>query len=638
MVNLKYFCRYRVYDGGHSFSLQYSILKKTKMKLLTLLTIISISFASISFSMPAATIVNSYPSNGAKNVKTATSIGITYSAPIDHAHFSAVSVQVRGERHGTIGGTVTISSNNRTLIFKPEYLFAAGEKITVTVKPLLTTNGILTEAFTSTFTTAAQNHTIDTSYHSDDPVLEVHLHKKIHTNKGTDRSVAYLPDMLIITNNLPMEGNIFLANFKFSVPVQTNTYQIILDKDGNVVRSAPGSPDYYNDFKPHPNGTYSYFDALKDVFYITDTAFNIIDSVTAANGYETDGHELRYTPDGNYIILAADYETVDMSKIVQGGDTAALVLIPVIQEFDKQKNLVFEWRSIDHFQITDATHEKLTANTIDYCHANAIEFDADSNILLSSRHMDEITKIDHTTGEILWRMGGKHNQFTFLNDTIPFSHQHAIRRTATGTYTLFDNGNYRSGNKGPFSRAIEYQFDETNKAATVIWQYRHDPDVYGMAMGYVQRLPNGNSFIGWGACSDLSVSEISPDNKAQFELQMDDANFSYRAYKFEPSYITSGITAGINSNVTTVAPCSLSLSSNPIIGTAQLGYSVSQAGHLTISLYNLLGEMVLPITDRSATEGIYSAPLPAQGLTPGVYYIRANLNGYTATQKIVIAE
>jgi len=55
--------------------------------------------------------------------------------------------------------------------------------------------------------------------------------------------------------------------------------------------------------------------------------------------------------------------------------------------------LIFQWRSWDHFQITDATHENLLASNIDYVHGNAIEIDTDSNIIISSRHMDEITKL-----------------------------------------------------------------------------------------------------------------------------------------------------------------------------------------------------------------------------------------------------
>ena len=38
-------------------------------------------------------------------------------------------------------------------------------------------------------------------------------------------------------------------------------------------------------------------------------------------------------------------------------------------------------------------------------------------LMISSRHLNEITKISRTTGDIIWRFGGKNNQFTFVNDT-----------------------------------------------------------------------------------------------------------------------------------------------------------------------------------------------------------------------------
>ena len=73
---------------------------------------------------------------------------------------------------------------------------------------------------------------------------------------------------------------------------------------------------------------------------------------------------------------------------------------------------------------------------------------------------------NRNTGAIIWRLGGKNNQFSFINDTIGFSHQHAIRRLENGNISLFDNGNYHSP---PFSRAIEYSLNENNKTATLVW-------------------------------------------------------------------------------------------------------------------------------------------------------------------------
>jgi hypothetical protein len=91
-----------------------------------------------------------------------------------------------------------------------------------------------------------------------------------------------------------------------------------------------------------------------------------------------------------------------------------------VQELDANRDVVFEWRSWDHFQITDATvNTDLTDKKVDYVHGNTVERDFDGNIMISCRNMCEITKINHETGDIIWRMNGENNQFTFVNDNIP---------------------------------------------------------------------------------------------------------------------------------------------------------------------------------------------------------------------------
>jgi hypothetical protein len=118
---------------------------------------------------------------------------------------------------------------------------------------------------------------------------------------------------------------------------------------------------------------------------------------------------------------------------------AALIDL-VIQEVDREGNVSWEWDASEHFDVADATSDiDLTKSVVDWAHCNAIDIDADGNLLLSSRHLDEITKIDRATGEILWRLGGeecRNNQFTLLDDFLVeggdtlffgFSHQHGVR-------------------------------------------------------------------------------------------------------------------------------------------------------------------------------------------------------------------
>ena len=108
-----------------------------------------------------------------------------------------------------------------------------------------------------------------------------------------------------------------------------------------------------------------------------------------------------------------------------------------MQEQDANKNVVFEWHSKDYFNFTEVdTMRLLNPANVDWTHFNAVELDDDGNILVSVRHFNEITKVNRSTGAVMWRLGGKMNQFTFTNDSTQFIGQHDIRRIANGNITI----------------------------------------------------------------------------------------------------------------------------------------------------------------------------------------------------------
>ncbi len=49
--------------------------------------------------------------------------------------------------------------------------------------------------------------------------------------------------------------------------------------------------------------------------------------------------------------MSYDPQMVDMSKIVPGGNPNATVTGLIVQEIDENKNVVFQWRSWDHFKL-----------------------------------------------------------------------------------------------------------------------------------------------------------------------------------------------------------------------------------------------------------------------------------------------
>ena len=321
---------------------------------------------------------------------------------------------------------------------------------------------------------------------------------------------------------------------------QGTQHQMILDKKGKVVYTRDITGTFSGDFKLLSNGLMSYCSSGK--FYVMDSTFTIVDSVTTGNGVDFDIHDLQVTPNGHYLILGNEDRQMNLSSYHiflnngTAGSTNATVRGFVVQEFDSAKNIVFEWRSLDHFAFDDVDEYWLTnVANVDWTHVNALELDYDGNFLVSSRHFDEITKINRSDSSIVWRFGGKRNNFTFIGDSIQFLSQHDCRRLSNGNLTLFDNG--RNTSPLHYASSKEYTLDELNLTATLVWSHNEGIDHWSRSQGNTQRLANGNTLNSYG---NLVPTPIvfnvvdSLDNKV-FEIVFHDSLISYRSFNF-PSF------------------------------------------------------------------------------------------------------
>ena len=298
------------------------------------------------------------------------------------------------------------------------------------------------------------------------------------------------------------------------------------------------------DFKVNYNNKLSYFDRSSKGWFIMDSLYNEVDSIYCLNGYIADNHDFLALSNGNYILFAYDEQVYAMDTIVNGGDPNAIVEGLIIQEIDSNHNLVFEWKSWDHFHVTENSYlAPWTSSNLPFIHANAIDIDFDDNLLLSSRGLDEITKINRVTGDIIWRFGGSQNQFTFIND-YPFTHQHSIKSLGSNRYLLFDNGNFSSQYtaSGNISRAVEYELDTILMTATKVWEFIHPDSLFTPSIGSVQRLPNGNTLINFGNLQMLNlgsiITEVDSNNQIVFQLEYNNGNNLYRAQKFDWFFYT----------------------------------------------------------------------------------------------------
>lgn len=259
---------------------------------------------------------------------------------------------------------------------------------------------------------------------------------------------------------------------------------------------------------------------------IVDQHYRPVAEVKAGNGFGgLDPHELKLTSRGTAIVTIQTLVYRDLSSI--GGTKQAQVFDAIVQEIDVASGLVlFEWHSLDHVGIGESHTRppKVKNHTYDYFHINSIEPYGDAKMLISARNTWGVYKIDKYTGKVDWRLGGKRSSFK-LGKGAGFAWQHDARVQRSGLITLFDNGAFPPVHK--ISRGIGLRV--RGKNARLVKEYRHSKKLLSGSQGNMQRLPNGNVFIGWGA--NPVFSEYSPHGRELFSAHLATGTNSYRAYR-----------------------------------------------------------------------------------------------------------
>jgi hypothetical protein len=368
--------------------------------------------------------------------------------------------------------------------------------------------------------------------------------------------IALPPDLPPFTVELDdttaADGYLFTSVLNIQAPTADYPSSVLLyDKDGALVfylpfsddSEAPYAREAVGDFKVHPDGRMSFTDKLfgeEGSIYIMDSTFTIIDTLNCTPQYELDGHDFVITADGHYHLLAMEERIMDASALITEsnlpGDTACVVIGHIIQEFDQNGNLVNEWKSLDHFALADTYWYYFTDPAgMDHAHVNSLFVDHDGNYVISCHSLDEITRINRQTGQIIWRLGGKNNQFAFLGDTARFMSQHDAQYFPDGTLLLFDNGSYNVIDKP--SRMIVYELDEVNMTATDTYIYEHPADLISGFMGSARLLPDDHFVISWGGgfpyALGASIQEFDALLHDIVKIDFMDGYVCYRAIKSE---------------------------------------------------------------------------------------------------------
>ena len=234
--------------------------------------------------------------------------------------------------------------------------------------------------------------------------------------------------------------------------------------------------------------------------------------------YYTDSHELLLSFENGDVTAAQlyGYELRRTDLTALGGRPDQLVAGHVLLRQSASGATEFRWSAWDHFSLADwlfVPSNLASYPSIDFDHPNSLARDREGNYIVSFAGLGEITRIDAATGQTLWRLGGRHNQFAIVGDPLGgFGFQHDVRVLENGDLLFFDNG---VAHVPPQSRALQYRLDLNRMTATLVWEYRHQPPVFNPFVGSVQRLENGNTLVGYGA-ADL-VTEVTPSGQVVWE-------------------------------------------------------------------------------------------------------------------------
>jgi hypothetical protein len=359
----------------------------------------------------------------------------------------------------------------------------------------------------------------------------------------TLRTVAYGPGGTAIgdavdltTGGLPSDIPKYTASGSDPSPgyvvFAAGMYGLVIDNTGRIVwyRHFPNGPGL--NFMAEPNGRFAARPATPDPNDIEpwlelDPLGNVTRTLNCALGLQSRFHDLISQTDGGYWLLCDETRTMDLTS--NGGVAVARVTGTAVQHISAAGALLFHWSPFDHFAITDLDPADRTGSNVNWTHGNAIDFDVDGNLIISFRSLEEITKINVTTGAVMYRMGGRLNQFTFPDSPMPpFSRQHGARMSGPGVLLMLDN----VGN--PFeSRAERYAVDEVTRTARLIQSYASTPGVVTQIGGSVQSLPGGRTLVSFGTAG--RVEEYDSTGRAVWRID-GDAGYVFRAQRIQSLY------------------------------------------------------------------------------------------------------
>ena len=285
------------------------------------------------------------------------------------------------------------------------------------------------------------------------------------------------------------------------------SYAVVLDPDGDIV--------WWHQPQVHPEGAISRLRLSRDrttLMYLATVGLQILDHDVGQRllRVQWDGTELAplQTPDAHHDFVelpdgSMGFIVYDSREVY--GD---LVHGDRIVEYRPNGTEVEVFTVWDHFAYDP---DSVAHPALGWTHANALHHDeAEDAYYLSLHNLDTVLKIDRSSGDLLWQLGGDASDFA--TDGPLFQRQHQIHPLENGNLLLFANGMTELQN----SRAVEIALDEQDWTAEVTWEHEAEPSLYVYSFGDIQRLPAGATAITWSTSG--RIDQVTPDHDVAAEL------------------------------------------------------------------------------------------------------------------------
>ena len=380
-----------------------------------------------------------------------------------------------------------------------------------------------------------------------------------------EKKVIIEPDPIPQLDTLKLEGQL-PANWQFYFTMNeeklppTKGVSWVYDSNEGLIRETDQDQPVINMlYHPEINKITQYRFAESRFFEVLNPdTFEVERIIKAPSPYEDylDLHDVKFSPNGDRVALML-YKPTELPVDVSGIFIPVVDFVLIEMNWPEMDTIYLYWSGLDNWDVADSTWPIDTnPDSYDAFHVNSLDYHPDPNrreMLISNRHFNEVININLDTGEIIWRLGGPHSDFTFVNDD-GFSYQHTAEWTNAHNILIFDNANLT----GQDTRIVEYELDydymEANK------QISFFSNGYALAQGGVyevwgnQGIQSRLFLISWGmvrrdedclmiACPLMSILDWQYQEIARFTY--DQGLSGYAAYRLHgrplPNYLTNDV-------------------------------------------------------------------------------------------------